>query len=105
MADEIRADYDQLQDIASRFANQAQVIQEMLQNVRNRMQPLEDGGWIGRGSDAFFSEMNDEVLPATERLQKALEEAARVTNQIMQTVRQAEEEASGLFKQYDLSIH
>ncbi len=105
MADEIRADYDQLQDIASRFANQAQVIQEMLQNVRSHMQPLEDGGWIGRGSDAFFSEMNDEVLPATERLQKALEEASRVTNQIAQTIRQAEEEASGLFKQYDLSIH
>jgi len=104
MADEIRADYVQLQEIASRFNNQSQAIQEMLQRVRNSMSKLEDGGWIGRGSDSFFNEMNNEVLPATERLRQALEEAARATNQIMQIVHQAEEEGSARFKHYDLTF-
>jgi WXG100 family type VII secretion target len=100
MADEIRVDYDQMEQIASQFANQSQAIQQMLQKVRGSMDPLESGGWIGRGSDSFFSEMQGVVLPATERLQQALDEANRVTKQIVQTVRQAEEEACSPFRVY-----
>lgn len=96
--DEIKADYDRLEQVASQFANQSQAIQQMLQNVRGSMDPLENGGWIGRGSDAFFSEMQGEVLPASERLQQALDEASRVTKYIVQTVKQAEEEASSAFR-------
>lgn len=97
MADEIRADYDQLEQVANKFAQQAQAIQQMLQKVRGSMQKLENGGWIGRGSDAFFSEMNGEVMPASQRLQQALGEANRSVKDIMQTVYQAEEEASSVF--------
>ncbi len=98
MYDEIRADYDQLEQVASQFANQSQAIQQMLQNVRGSMDPLEGGGWIGRGSDAFFAEMQSEVIPANERLQQALDEANRVTKQIVQVVKQAEDDASSPFR-------
>lgn len=98
MADEIRADYDRLEQVASNFANQAQAIQQTLQNVRGSMDPLESGGWIGRGSDSFFTEMQSDVMPANERLQQALDEASRVTKQIIQTVQQAEEEACSPFR-------
>jgi len=98
MSDEIRADYDQLEEVASRFANQSQVIQQMLQKVRSSMGKLEDGGWIGRGSDAFFQEMQGEVLPASLRLQEVLEEASQVARNIIQIVRQAEDEASSPFR-------
>jgi len=98
MADEIRADYDRLEQVANKFASESQAIQQTLQQVRGSMDPLEGGGWIGRGSDAFFSEMQSEVLPATERLQQALDEANRVTKQIIQIVKQAEDEASSPFR-------
>lgn len=97
MSDEIRADYDRLDQVASQFASQSQAVEQMLQNVRGSMDPLEGGGWVGRGSEAFFSEMQSEVLPANERLKEALDEASRVTKQIVQTVKQAEEEASNPF--------
>ena len=98
MYDRVEADYDQLEQVAARFGNQAQEMQQMLQNVRSSMGNLENGGWEGRGSEAFFSEMNGEVLPATERLHQALNEAQRVTKFIMQTMKQAEEEASSPFR-------
>lgn len=98
MAEEIRADYEQLETIASQFAKQAQAIQQMLQKVQKSMDELENDGWIGRGSDAFFSEMQGEVLPASNRLHDALEEANRVTKEIIQTVQQAEDEACSPFK-------
>ncbi len=96
--DEIRADYDALEQVANQFASQSQAIQQMLQNVKGSMDPLIGGGWIGRGSDSFYSEMEGVVIPATQRLQQALEEANNVTKQIMQTVKQAEEEASAPFR-------
>lgn len=96
-ADEIKANYDQLAQVASRFQNQSQATQEMIQSVRSSMDELK-GGWEGRGSNAFFSEMQGEVLPAVNRLRQALQEASRTTNQIVQAVKQAEDEASAPFK-------
>lgn len=98
MFDQVEADYDQLEQIAARFAAQAQATEQTLNKVRASMSNLEEGGWIGRGSNAFFSEMHSEVLPATERLRQALEEANRVTNQIVQVMKQAEEEACTPFQ-------
>ncbi len=97
MADEIKADYDQLEQIANKFAHQSQEIQQMMQQVRGGMDKLYDD-WIGRGSKAFFSEMRDDIIPAVTRLQQALEEASRVTKEVAQTMQQADEEASSPFR-------
>ncbi|MFN8455175.1 MAG: WXG100 family type VII secretion target [Anaerolineae bacterium] len=97
MADEIKADYEQLEKIAKSFHNQADEIQHMEQQVRNGMHKL-DPDWKGRGSKAFFHEMRGEVLPAVHRLHQALQEASRVTKEIVQTMQQADEEASSPFK-------
>ncbi|NNJ09793.1 WXG100 family type VII secretion target [Chloroflexales bacterium ZM16-3] len=98
MAEEIRADYDQLEQIASRFANQSHAARHTLQQVQRSMGPLEDGGWLGRGADSFFAEMNSEVLPAAHRLHEVLEEASRTVREIVQKMKHAEEEASSRFR-------
>ena len=98
MTDRIEADYDRMGKIASQFSGQADQIQEMLQKVKGSMDNLENGGWIGRGSDSFFAEMHDEVLPASERLQQALTEASEVSKKIVQVLKDAEEEAGSPFK-------
>lgn len=97
MFDRIEADYDRLDQIASQFMNQCKEMQQMLQAVKSSMDDLQ-GNWIGEGSDAFFSEMESEVLPATNRLVQALDEASRVTKVISQTVQQAEDDAAAPFR-------
>lgn len=98
MADEIRADYDQLQTVAGQFGAQSEAVGALLQKVKGSMSPLESGGWIGDAANAFFAEMESDVLPATMRLQQAMDEANRTVQSIVQTVRQAEDEASAPFK-------
>lgn len=98
MVDEIRADYDQLGQVASRFTNQSQAIEGMLREVRSRLEKLEDKGWIGQGADAFFAEMRGEVVPAVTRLIEALHEGAQVTNEISRHIHEAEEQASATFR-------
>jgi WXG100 family type VII secretion target len=97
MSDEIRGDYEQLQQVAQRFNAQAQEIAQMAQKVKQGMAKLE-GSWEGRGSDSFFREMTQLVLPGVSRLNKALAQAGQATAKIAQTLKQAEEEASSLFK-------
>ena len=62
-----------------------------------QMETLEPD-WVGLGSDAFFEEMQGEVLPAVQRLQEALEQAGMVTGEIVSIFQQADEEASSPFR-------
>ena len=98
MAEQIQADYAKLEDVARKFQTQSHAVEDTLNQVRTRMGPLEDGGWIGRGADAFFSEMQGEVVPAMQRLRDALDEANRVVREVSQHIQQAETEASTLFR-------
>lgn len=98
MAEEIRADYQQMDQVAKKFAQQSQAVQQTLAKVRSSMSKLQNGGWQGKGSQAFFSEMSGKVLPASQRLQQALAEASQAAKEISQTIRQAEEQASSVFR-------
>lgn len=97
MSDVIQADYEQLEQIASRFANQSQAIEQMLQKVRSSMDKLENDGWVGRGADAFFAEMHDKIIPTCQKLINLLNDASETTKQISQRVQTAEREAAALF--------
>lgn len=96
--DIIQADYDQLDAIAGRFGGQAEANQQLMAKVRQSMEPLQSGGWQGRGSAAFFAEMNREVLPAVQRMTTALNQARSVTLQVRDVMKAAEEKASRPFR-------
>ena len=98
VAETVQAQYETLEKIAARFGAQSQTQQQMIQNVRQRMDALRHGGWIGKGSTAFFSEMDGEVLPALQRLFDALRQAQVITTQIGATLHAAEDEAARPFR-------
>ncbi|GJM40892.1 MAG: hypothetical protein DHS20C20_11740 [Ardenticatenaceae bacterium] len=93
----IQAQYDDLAKIAERFAQQADLIQQMQQQVRQATDALKNGGWQGQGADAFHSEMDGEVFPAVNRLNHALQEGSQSTRQIIEIIKAAEEEAANPF--------
>ncbi len=95
--DVIQAQYDDLATIASRFGQQMDATSDLYHRMIQSYQPLEQGGWQGQGGAAFCNEMQDEVFPAMQRLMVALSEAQMVTLQVRDIIRQAEEEAAGMF--------
>jgi WXG100 family type VII secretion target len=94
----IQADYDELERVARLFEEQATKTAEMNRRLHASVEQLERGGWLGQGSQAFYREMGDNVLPGVERLTNALEEAGIQTKQISDLIRTAEEEAASIFK-------
>jgi WXG100 family type VII secretion target len=98
MANEVRADYQQLQQVSGQFSAQAQSIEDLQQKVRGSYSKLVDKGWIGQAATAFFGEMDQHILPSSDRLREALDHAGQITQQVAQSLKQAEQEASALFK-------
>lgn len=98
MIDEIRADYEALQQIAARFSQRAEITAEMLAGVRQAYQPLEQGSWIGEGADAFFAEMTGDVIPAVGRLIAALATAGEITGSVGRTIEEADQAAASPFQ-------
>jgi WXG100 family type VII secretion target len=94
----VRADYDQLTQMASAFTQQADQARQMLQQLSKQSEALQRGDWLGQGAQAFYAEMNGQVLPTMNRLVRALEAAGDVTRQVNQIVQQAESEAAACLR-------
>ena len=92
----VRSDHDQLKQISQSFSQQADAINNMNQNIKSCMDTLQGGDWIGKGAMAYFQEMNGQVIPSLTRLHRALTQAARITQQVSQLMKQAEGEAAGV---------
>lgn len=98
MNDIIQVDYEQLETITQRFNTLSEDIQTVQRTIQQRVDALIHGGWVGRGSTAFYNEMSDDVLPALARLDAALAESSAITRQIAVLFNAAEEEAAAQFQ-------
>lgn len=98
MNDIIQVDYEQLETITQRFTALSEDIQTVQRTMQQRVDALIHGGWVGRGSTAFYNEMSDDVLPALARLDAALAESSAISRQIAVLFNAAEEEAAAQFQ-------
>jgi len=97
-APRVRADYDQLARIAAAFDRHSSETQRLLKDINQKAHTLENGDWVGRGADAFYREMDSQVLPSLKRLASAFAEGRRTTVQISSVMKQAEDDAARLFQ-------
>src|SRR5574342_1200216 len=97
-APKIRADYEQLTQIAIAFARHAALTRQTLQHLRQQQDTLRGGDWQGEGAQAFQAEMDTQVAPRLNRLVQALEAANETTLQVRASMPAAEEEAARLLR-------
>lgn len=97
VGNKIQADYDELASVANELAQESQAMEQLTNQIMNLVGQLESGGWIGRGADAFYGEMQDLVQPGLQRLIRALEDGSNAVKQISNILSQAESDASALF--------
>ena len=94
----IRFDDSQLDDIAGRFAREADETQHALKTITRAKDELQGGEWIGIGALAFYAEMDAAVLPAMTRLVGALRAAAESARAIRALAGQAEADAAAALR-------
>ncbi len=89
-----RADYPSLDAISKKFASESQAVAQQIRALKQHVENMRGGAWVGKAATAFIAEMDSTVLPSTQRLQRALDSASRATREISTTVKTAEEEAA-----------
>lgn len=97
-APRVRADHQQLNQLAQKFGQQSEAINALQQNVKSKMQVLEGRDWVGKGATKFYNEMNSSVLPSVKRLSTALAHAKEVTLKISKIMQQADDDVAALFR-------
>jgi WXG100 family type VII secretion target len=95
-----RVNYDELQGISKSLHNESEEILRLHSATRQKMDALR-GGWTGEAANAFFREQEGTLLPAVIKVSRALGDSETVLNQIMQIIRQADEETAGYFKGFE----
>ncbi|HEY3291897.1 MAG TPA: WXG100 family type VII secretion target, partial [Anaerolineae bacterium] len=90
----IRWDYDQLTSIAKQFDREAEATRQTMTALKRQMEVLQSGDWIGTGARAFYAEMDSAVLPAFERLARAMDAAAKTTLAISEIGKATEDTAA-----------
>ena len=93
----IRADYDQMPDISKRFEREAVNVKRSIDSLNRTIEVLKGGDWFGEGANAFYREMESEVMPAMQRLLKTLEMGSGVMKAIERLLHEAEQTIGGLF--------
>jgi WXG100 family type VII secretion target len=94
----IRAEHNSLQQIAQTFHTQADQTHKMYTALKNKMAVLSGGDWVGKGATKFYAEMDGGVLPAVQRLNKALAHGSQITLKISNLMQQADDDVARLFK-------
>ncbi len=90
--------YQEANQLAQRFGKQQTQVQSILQRLKQTIQALEHGGWMGDAANACFKEFHADVVPAYTRLCTVLGEGQSTLLAIATVFRQAEEEAAALFR-------
>ena len=97
MANEVQANYEQLNSLADIFENLGEETKSVLDQVVQQMDVMKGGAWIGDNANAYYEGMEQELIPGTTRLVAAMARAAEATREVARTFEQAEEEASSVF--------
>ena len=93
-SDIISANYQALEEIATKFSNESERIRRVEQVVSQKLNALQSGGWLADAATAFYREMESDVCPAIQRFQAALTQASQTCREISNVLKQAEEEAA-----------
>lgn len=97
-APRIRGHYDELNRMSRMFSREASQLSGMLRRLKRQIGTLQGGEWVGKGAQAFYREMENDVLPSLTRLEKAMEAGSRTTTAILNVLRNAEEDAARLLR-------
>ena len=97
MAGTTQVNYDEMNGIIKNLKTEEEEIMNLLKTTKSKVESLHNNQWVGQGADNFFNEMEQTVLPALARLARALGVGSDVATDIMNTIRQADEETQSYF--------
>lgn len=95
---QIRFQYDDLEVIARLFRQHSDRADDVLRRMLTCLRLMDDGAWIGKGSEEFREELEDIVIPAVRRLSAVLADTAWTLDRGADIMREADDLAAAQFR-------
>jgi WXG100 family type VII secretion target len=92
-----QVNYEEASSIAKNIHIDGDDLVQLHSRTRQRVHALRSE-WVGEAADAFFEEMESELLPALQRVSGALFLGEEILNKIMKIIHEADEETAQYFK-------
>jgi WXG100 family type VII secretion target len=98
MSDQIRMDYELMDNMRQAFLQGVEQLQDTMQEMQSIANTLEDGALLGQGGDAFTDAIRGQLCPAISRLTERLDSLAIRVEQAKTEMQEADQsEASPRF--------
>lgn len=91
----IQVDYQELENISLQFADQQKRVHSVLQALQTSTDQLRRGGWVTESATSFYQDMDQNVLPAVQRLDRAMQKSEHMVRDVIRLMKAAEQEALG----------
>lgn len=93
----LRVNYDEARQITQTLHAEGEEFARLHSQTRQKVEDLHKA-WSGEAAQSFEHEMTDSLLPAIQRVSNALFAAEKTLMEILNLIRQADEETAGYFK-------
>jgi len=97
MAVNVHLDYEQCRAISAGFHTDRGDIDQLYRQLKNSVEQLHNGGWVGEAADRWYNVMEGELLPAVLRLSNAQGSIGDSTQKVLLIIQQADEGCKSIF--------
>jgi WXG100 family type VII secretion target len=97
MADVIKMDYGQMEDMAKTFKDSSQKLEEVKSAMQSIAQTMEGGALLGDGGKAFASAIREQLVPAITKLGQKFDELQADVKGAEEDMKQADTTSKGFF--------
>ncbi len=85
-----------VQDVVRQVTQQANMIEDVMGNIRSGMQPISGGAWTGQGADAFIQEVQTRLIPEVSALIASVMGFGGGINSALGIIEQADNDVSNV---------
>ena len=97
MADKIKLDYRQAEEMIQTFRKGKEQLQQTLQEMQAVANTIEGGALLGRGGDAFKDAIQGKLCKSIDALNNKFKELEGDVKKAMDIMKQVDEQAKGRF--------
>ncbi|MBX3083910.1 MAG: WXG100 family type VII secretion target [Anaerolineae bacterium] len=103
-SNKVQCNYEDMEKICQQFIRESDETEGTIRILKQGVEELRGGGWLGVGANAFYAEMDDHVFPNLDKLVKALQTTESQARQAIAKLHEMEDSSANKFKNFQSQL-